>query len=117
MGIIKYVIAFVLLGYVIISNWEDKHEKDAQGQVVMEEKPVLDGNGQPVIDPETDKPKVERVPKLEQPGLKNLLKRQPNWALYGLCGLLCAGVVGSQYVRWYVLVRALELPFTLRNAV
>ena len=117
MGIIKYVIAFVLLGYVIVSNWEDKHEKDAQGQVVTEEKPVLDENGQPVIDPETDKPKVERVPKLEQPGLKNLLKRQPNWALYGLCGLLCAGVVGSQYVRWYVLVRALELPFTLRNAV
>lgn len=95
-GVIKYVIGFALLGLVLVMNWEDKPEKDAQGQVVLD----ADGN-----------------PKIEQPGLKSLLDRRPDFAAFGLCAVLATGVVGSQYVRWYTLVRALDLPFTLRNAV
>lgn len=55
--------------------------------------------------------------KLTATGLKSLLQRQPDYALYGLVAALWVGVLAVQYVRWYVLVRALDLPFTLRNAV
>jgi uncharacterized protein (TIRG00374 family) len=105
-GVIKYVIGVGLLAFVIWSNWKDKPEllKGEDG------KPVKDGEAWVVAVDAAGNTKVE------QPGLEKLLERQPNWPLYGLCGLLCAGVVASQYVRWYVLVRALELPFTLRNA-
>ncbi len=105
-GIIKYVIGVGLLAFVIWSNWKDKPEylKGADGKYLKENDAwvvAVDDAG---------------TPKVEQPGLAKLLQSQPNWGLYGLCGLLCAGVVASQYVRWYVLVRALDLPFTLRNA-
>lgn len=106
-GVIKYVIGFALLALVLGMNWKDKPEylKGEDGNYLKENGAwvvATDDAGNPVIG---------------QPGLEKLLERQPNWALYALCGLLCAGVVGSQYVRWYVLVRALDLPFTLRNAV
>lgn len=51
------------------------------------------------------------------PGLKDLLDRTPDFAMLGLVAVLWAGVVGIQYVRWYGLVRALDLPFTMRKAV
>jgi hypothetical protein len=86
-GVIKYVVGVALLAFVIWSNWNDKTEVAPDGGTYA------------------------------VPGLQSLLQRQPNWGLYAACGLLCAGVVGSQYVRWFVLVRALDLPFTLRNAV
>ena len=53
----------------------------------------------------------------DQPGLRSLLQRTPDWGLFGCCLLLTAGVLATQYVRWYGLVRALDLPFTLRDAV
>jgi uncharacterized membrane protein YbhN (UPF0104 family) len=86
-GIIKYVIGVALLVFVIWSNWADKVE--------------------------VDKTTGDNV---TVPGLGSLLQTAPNWGAFALCGLLCAGVVSSQYVRWFVLVRALDLPFTLRNA-
>ena len=56
-------------------------------------------------------------PKAGGPGLKGLLQRPVNVpALLGVA-LLFTGAVGLQIVRWYLLVRALELPFTLRNAL
>lgn len=86
-GLIKYVIGVALLVFVIWSNWADKTEVDkTTGEAVT------------------------------VPGLGSLLQTAPNWGAFALCGLLCAGVVSSQYVRWFVLVRALDLPFTLRNA-
>lgn len=105
-GIIKYVIGVGLLAFVIWSNWKDKPEylKGEDGQYLKENGAwvvAVDDAGQP---------------KVEQPGLEKLLQRQPNWGTYALCAVLCAGVVASQYVRWYVLVKALDLPFTLRNA-
>ncbi len=106
-GIIKYVIGVALLVFVIQSNWADKPEylKGADG------KHLKDGDAWVVATDDAGRAKVE------QPGLGSLLQSAPNWGAFALCGLLCAGVVGSQYVRWFVLVRALDLPFTLRNAV
>ena len=119
-GLIKYVIGFALLALVLGLNWNDKPEyvkgPDGRSWEVWEEKPVPDANGQPAVDPATGEPRVQLVPTVGQPGLKSLLQQRPEWGMFALCGVLCGGVVASQYVRWFVLVRALDLPFTLRNA-
>jgi glycosyltransferase 2 family protein len=49
-------------------------------------------------------------------GLKSLLRQTPDFTLFGLVAMLWLGVLAIQYVRWYGLVRALDLPFTLRSA-
>ncbi len=98
---IKYIVGFALLAFVIGTNWEDKLEdrKDLQTGLVQR-------------DPETDAPLKDRIP-----GLKSLMQRTPDFAMFAIAGLLAAGCIGTQYFRWYGLVRALDLPFTLRNAV
>lgn len=45
------------------------------------------------------------------------LAHQPkHWGLLGLATLTCLGAVTLTFVRWHVLVRALGLPFSLRDA-
>ena len=98
---IKYIVGFALLAFVIGTNWKDKYEdrKDA-------------ATGEVLHDPDTNEPLKDRIP-----GLESLLKRTPDFPMFAIAGLLAAGAIGSQYFRWYGLVRALDLPFTLRNAV
>ncbi len=50
------------------------------------------------------------------PGLRDLLNRTPEYSLFALAMLCAVGVYVPQYLRWYVLVRALDLPFKLRDA-
>jgi uncharacterized membrane protein YbhN (UPF0104 family) len=50
-------------------------------------------------------------------GLKTLFSREPHLLPFVAAGLILAGCTGIQYYRWYLLVRALGLPFTFRNAV
>jgi uncharacterized protein (TIRG00374 family) len=55
-------------------------------------------------------------PKGANPGIRGLLEQTPNYAaLVAVIGL-CVGVLAIQYARWYVLVRALDLPFTAGEA-
>ena len=49
-------------------------------------------------------------------GIKKLLSLTPNYGYLAAIVLLAATVVTCQIVRWYLLVRALDLPFTIRNA-
>lgn len=49
-------------------------------------------------------------------GLKDLLQRPVNAPPLALAGLLMAVALALQLVRWFFLVRALDLPFTVRNA-
>lgn len=49
-------------------------------------------------------------------GLKSALEHQPQWLPLILAGVLCTGAIMLTFVRWYVLVRAQDLPFTLPNA-
>ena len=44
------------------------------------------------------------------------IQGQPQWGLLALASLLCLLMVVTTIVRWYMLVRALELPFRLRDA-
>jgi glycosyltransferase 2 family protein len=50
------------------------------------------------------------------PGIRNLLFQTPDFALFAAVALLAAAAVSCQILRWYLLVRALDLPFSLRNA-
>ncbi|MDB5311227.1 MAG: hypothetical protein JWO38_5429 [Gemmataceae bacterium] len=50
-------------------------------------------------------------------GLETLLERPLNPVPLVLAGLLMASALTLQLVRWFLLVRALDLPFTVRNAL
>ncbi len=57
------------------------------------------------------------VVSLNWTGLKALFSREPHLLPFVGAGLILAGCTAIQYYRWYLLVRALDLPFTFRNAV
>ncbi len=48
--------------------------------------------------------------------LTELFSRTPDFVTLAVCGAVTVSLFALQYVRWYLLVRALDLPFTLRNA-
>jgi hypothetical protein len=51
------------------------------------------------------------------PGLKTVLQKSPDWANVALAAGLIAMVMGLQFYRWYLLVKAVGLPFTKWNAL
>ena len=55
-------------------------------------------------------------PQGNSPGIKGLLEQTPDLAAFAGLAVLMIVCTGIQYVRWYVLVRALDLPFTVGNA-
>lgn len=48
--------------------------------------------------------------------LNNLFSREPHFLPWILAGLIAVGCTAFQYYRWYLLVRAVGLPFTVQNA-
>lgn len=77
-GAFKYGVGFLLLGWVVWSNWTGK-----------------DG----------------------QPGLSDILQRPLQVGPFILASVLCLAAVLITFLRWYLLVRAQELPFTVSNAM
>ena len=53
----------------------------------------------------------------KSPGISGMLRQTPEYAAFISMLLLCAAALVLQYYRWYVLVRALDLPFTLGAAL
>ncbi|MGL6097956.1 MAG: lysylphosphatidylglycerol synthase transmembrane domain-containing protein [Fimbriiglobus sp.] len=51
------------------------------------------------------------------PGLKDLLQREPDFVALALAAVGVGMTIALTIYRWYLLVRALDLPFTFRNAV
>ncbi len=51
-----------------------------------------------------------------EPGLAEVLQRPIQWGPLLLSTVICAAAVLLSFVRWYFLVRATGLPFTLTNA-
>jgi uncharacterized protein (TIRG00374 family) len=51
-------------------------------------------------------------------GLKDVFRpdREKHWGWYALAALFASISVGLTFIRWYFLVRAQDLPFTLRDA-
>lgn len=87
-SVLKYALGFGLLAFVITQNWEDKFVRDENGAV------------------------VETLP-----GLKTILQLPPDYALIAAIVPLLAFITATQFYRWYLLVRALDMPFTVRNAL
>jgi glycosyltransferase 2 family protein len=54
---------------------------------------------------------------VHEPGLVDILQRTPDYGFFALVFVTIAGVVFSQYVRWYFLVKALDFPFKFKDAV
>lgn len=50
------------------------------------------------------------------PGIKGLLQKTPNYVNFAALASIATVCLGIQILRWYVLVRALDLPFTVSNA-
>lgn len=88
-GLFKYGIGFALLGYMIWSNWSPAYAPPGPA-------------GTPG--------------KQVSPGIKALLDQTPDFLAFAALAALAVGATALQFVRWYFLVRALDLPFTLRNA-
>ena len=55
-------------------------------------------------------------PQGNSPGIKGLLEETPDLAAFAGLAALMVVCTSIQYARWYMLVRALDLPFTLGNA-
>jgi glycosyltransferase 2 family protein len=55
-------------------------------------------------------------PKGKNPGISGLLQQTPNYSLVVPILLLAVAILACQILRWYVLIRALDLPCTVRNA-
>lgn len=51
-----------------------------------------------------------------QPGLSTTLRQTPDPVMIVWAAALMVVVIGAQFYRWYLLVRGVGLPFTLRNA-
>ncbi len=56
-------------------------------------------------------------PKGPAPGLRGLLNQAPDFGALVASGVLLAFTLLCQFSRWYILVRAVDLPFTYRNAL
>lgn len=55
-------------------------------------------------------------PRGANPGIAGLLGQTPDFAVAAALVGLAVGTTALMYLRWFLLVRALDLPFTLRNA-
>ncbi len=53
----------------------------------------------------------------ENNAFETLRQQSKNWPLLGLALVSCATAVVITFVRWYYLVRALDIPFTLKEAM
>jgi uncharacterized protein (TIRG00374 family) len=82
-NLLKYVVGFGLLAFILRQNWD---------------------------------PKIAEDGKVLSPGISGLLNDTPDWlAFAGLVVIACTCTT-IQFLRWYLLVRALDLPFTIPNA-
>jgi uncharacterized protein (TIRG00374 family) len=54
-------------------------------------------------------------PNTESPGLKTLLLGPIDFGALAFAAILVATALSLQLFRWYILIRALDLPFSLRN--
>ena len=103
-NLIQYVVGFGLLAFIIFRFWESKPGKpnDQQKALSMLAGSPADVNAQ--IQGTT-------------PGLLEVFSQPVDIGPLALASVLWIICLFITFVRWYVLVRAQDLPFTLRNAI
>ncbi|VTR98595.1 lysylphosphatidylglycerol synthase transmembrane domain-containing protein [Tuwongella immobilis] len=104
-ALLKYGIGLALLGWVIFANWDDRFDPLAASKNLVESQQAI-LNGDPLPEPYT-----------ATPGLRAVLQRPIQWLPLVTAAIVCALATLLTFVRWYLLVRAQDLPFSLRNAM
>jgi glycosyltransferase 2 family protein len=103
-GLAQYIIGFGLLGFIIALYWDPKPGKPTDEQKALSL----------VVGSAAD---VEAQRAGTRPGLVEAFSQPINpWPLALACVLWCISLLIT-FVRWYILVRAQDLPFTVRNAI
>jgi len=103
-GLVQYVIGFGLLAVILYMYWDPKPGKPTDEQKALS---MVAGSAA----------HVEAQRAGTRPGLVEAFSRPINpWPLALACVLWCISLLIT-FVRWYLLVRAQDLPFTLRNAI
>ena len=103
-GLAQYVIGFGLLAFIIALYWNPKPGKPTDEQKALS---MVAGSAADV--------EAQRAG--TRPGLVEAFSQPINpWPLALACVLWCVSLLIT-FVRWYLLVRAQDLPFTLRNAI
>jgi len=82
-NLLKYVVGFGLLAYILRQNWD---------------------------------PKIAEDGKVLSPGISGLLQQTPDYLAFIGLATIAIACTSIQFVRWYILVRALDLPFSLPSA-
>lgn len=114
--LLKYGIGLGLLALVVWLNWHPRYEARAQHLSVLEAVPiqafpagapwsaVLSSGQEEWLQP-------------SHPGLSGALGSRIHVVPLFLAVMISAAAVSLTFVRWFILVRAQGLPFTLRNAM
>ena len=103
-NVLLYVIGFGLLAVIIYRFWDARPGKPTDDQKALS---LVAGS---VAD-------VQAQIEGTTPGLVEVFSRPINpWPFALACALWCVSLLLT-FVRWYLLVRAQDLPFTLRNAI
>jgi uncharacterized protein (TIRG00374 family) len=100
----QYAVGFGLLAYILYMYWEPKPGKPNDQEKALS---LLAGS---VAD-------VEAQRQGTTPGLLEAFSKEFNPGPFALACVLWVICLFITFVRWYVLVRAQDLPFTLRNAI
>lgn len=61
-------------------------------------------------------PKIAEDGKILSPGISGLLKQTPDFLAFAGLAIVAFTCTSIQFVRWWILVRALDLPFTIPSA-
>jgi uncharacterized protein (TIRG00374 family) len=116
-SVIKYGLGLGLLAWIIAANWSPRYEVQPEYLTTLQV-PI---GGLPADVPWwavhfSDRDDWSR-PKAIHPGLSGALSQPIHLGPLLMTALLCTASVLLTFVRWFILVRAQELPFTLSNAL
>jgi glycosyltransferase 2 family protein len=104
-NVLKYVLGFGLLAVIIFRYWEAKPGKPTDDEKALS---LVAGS---VVDVHAQRDRAT-------PGLRETFtERQINPWPFALACVIWVVALYITFLRWYVLVRAQDLPFTVRNAV
>jgi uncharacterized protein (TIRG00374 family) len=108
----KLALGFGLLGYVVWANWSFPSEVEALS--ALRASTATLGTSPPAAGPVALAPALQNIK--EDLGLVGAFSKPWNLQALYLAGAIYLAGILLTFVRWYVLVRAQELPFTLVNA-
>jgi uncharacterized protein (TIRG00374 family) len=115
----KYLIALGVLAVVVWRSW-DPHDETAEPALAASTVALVapgSGGAGPLAAAAAAYPGRTESKGLRYVWQEHVLKGRIHGEYLALALLICAAGILLTFVRWYILVRALDLPFTLADAV